>query len=103
MRISRRRTKRPRTRSIPTTIVELRSVRSGEAQRDNKGSVSWVVVQFGIAQCVLIAHWGTLRALGDNRRKGALHRRATRSDQPISLTRYDRFQHSLNFAQGGYP
>ena len=30
-----------------------------------------VVAQFGIAQFALSAHWGTLRALGDNRREGA--------------------------------
>jgi len=43
---------------------------SDQAQAVNVWTVR-VVVQFGIAQCELSAHWETLRALGDKRRKGA--------------------------------
>ena len=46
---------------------------------------------------------GNPARIGGRPAEGRLHRRAMRSDQPLSLTRYDRLQHSLNFAQRLYP
>src|SRR5687767_11249088 len=44
---------------------------SVESSACRHSSLSRVLIQFEIAQCVLSAHWETLRALGEKRRKGA--------------------------------